>query len=305
MIKSVKVTNFLGESITLEMENPDSSGFFIRGISGLGPPKATINLTDTLTIDGASYNSSKAEEKNLVLDLGFHFGKDDDIELARYNSYKYFPLKKPLELVITTDNRVAKITGYVESNEPNVFSKAESTYISIICPFPYFQDEENDSVLFNGILNGLEFPVSNESTTLPLIVFGDVTLINRGNLYYTGDVDTGVLMTIHIYGGPVTDLTIYNLTKQELMFIDTSKLSIINGHTTLMDGDVVYISTVKGNKYISLVHTGTTFNIMHALDAESSWFQVTKGDNEFLYLATAGQDYVQLLIEYRILYEGA
>ena len=45
MIKAVTVTNHLGESLTMDLMQPEGSGFTVRSISGLGPVKATVNVT--------------------------------------------------------------------------------------------------------------------------------------------------------------------------------------------------------------------------------------------------------------------
>ena len=62
----------------------------------------------------------------------------ESIEDLRQKSYKYFPLKKSVELTIETDNRYVKTTGYVESNEPNIFSSQEGSLIFFIWSFSYF-----------------------------------------------------------------------------------------------------------------------------------------------------------------------
>ena len=132
MIKSVKVTNHLGESITLELRNPEKSGFLIRGIDGLGPGKANINITEIATADGAIFNSSRVNSRNVVLLLTFL--EKPTIEDTRLLSYKYFPIKKRITLEIETNNRISLVVGYVESNTPNIFSNQEGTSISIVCP---------------------------------------------------------------------------------------------------------------------------------------------------------------------------
>lgn len=168
MIKKVTVINYLGESLEMPMDRPQLSGFAICSIGGLGPVKANVNVTELATDDGAVYNSARAETRNITLSLKFMdyigHGSAEDIRLL---SYKYFPLKKPLTLIIETDNRIASITGYVESNEPDIFSADERTNISILCPDPWFYDADGDGnkeTRFNGIENLFEFPVENEPT---------------------------------------------------------------------------------------------------------------------------------------------
>ena len=55
MIKSVTVTNPAGDSLKLEMSRPETSGFYIQNIEGLGPSKANINISESATVDGGYY----------------------------------------------------------------------------------------------------------------------------------------------------------------------------------------------------------------------------------------------------------
>lgn len=136
MIRAITVTNYLGDSIRLELARPELSGFVVRSITGLGPGKANINMTEVATNDGSLFNSSRISSRNIVISLKYLW--KDSIEDVRQLSYKYFPLKKKCSLVIETDNRKVEIEGYVESNDPNIFSSNEESDISIIAHFPSF-----------------------------------------------------------------------------------------------------------------------------------------------------------------------
>lgn len=302
MIQSVKVTNHLGESITLELRNPDTSGFFIRGIDGLGPPKAFINSTDVLSIDGSIFNSARIGSRNIVLDLGFVWSPYETIEDVRLKSYKYFPMKKPLTLEITTDTRVGVVTGYVEDNPPKIFSKQESTVISIICPKAYFESTELVDTLFSGIEGSFEFPFSNESTSTPLISFGEIVINTRQTVVYDADANTGFVINVHFLGA-VNDLVIYDITHGGYMGIDSTKLAAIVG-TDFAAGDDLYISTVKGEKRVWVYRGANIYNVLNALTAGSTWFELTSGDNVFDYTADSGLTNMQFNIQHRLLYEG-
>lgn len=295
MIKSVTVTNYLGESLKIEMSRPETSGFYIERIEGLGPSKASINVYEKATVDGASYSSAHVNARNIVMTLGFLFAHD--AEEVRHKSYKYFPLKKKLKLLIETDKRICETYGYVESNEPDIFSQNEKTQISIICPDPYFYSAgENGiaSTIFSGTEPVFEFPFSNESLTDSLIEFGEVKNTTAQTVYYTGDAEVGVIIYIHALGN-VRDITIYNTGTRETM--------IINGN--ISTGDDIIISTVKGEKSIQLLRDGVYTNILNRLDKRSKWFQLTKGDNIFAYKVLAGgENSLQFRVENKIAYEG-
>lgn len=183
MIRAVTVTNYLGESKRFELAFPEKSGFAVQSISGLGPSKADINTTEISTNDGSLYNSARVNSRNIVMSLKLMF--NPQIEDTRQDSYKYFPIKKKVTLLIETDNRICETYGYVESNEPDIFSSDEMTQISIVCPDPYFYSAGPDgtnTTIFYGVEPLFEFAFSNESLTESLIEFGEIKNETRPDL---------------------------------------------------------------------------------------------------------------------------
>lgn len=303
MIKKVTVTNYRGDSIVLDLARPDLSGFVVGSITGLGPGKATINTTEMSTNDGALYNSARVNSRNIVLTLLYLW--KDSIEDARQLSYKYFPIKKNVTLRFETDNRVAEISGYVESNEPTIFSSNSGSEISIICPYPYFysaDDGGTQTTMFSGLEPMLEFPFSNESLTEPLIEMSRILNRTDNVVYYEGDVEIGIVITIHAIG-KATNITIYNTQTRESMHIDTTKIEQFTG-APLDVGDDIEISTVVGNKYAHLIREGKTINILNCMGKDIDWFRLAKGDNVFVYVAETGTLNLQFKIENRLVYEG-
>lgn len=303
MIKSATITNYLGESITLELRNPWKTGIAVKDITGIGPVKADVNMTKISSGDGSRYNSSRVGTRNIVFTLILL--EFPSVEEARQLTYKYFPVKKPVTIVIETDNRIGKIVGFVESNEPNIFSKQEETQISIICENPYFTNMrggETNIVAFFGTEPAFEFPFSNESLEEPLLEFGIIKLRHEEIVRYDGDVETGFIIRMHAFG-EVRQITIYNTGTRESMKLDTDKLKTITGQG-IIAGDEITISTVKGDKYITLLRDGVTTNILNALGRDTDWFQLSKGDNRFAYTCDHGAEYLEFKIEFKTLYEG-
>lgn len=303
MIKNITVTNYLGESLLLELMFPENSGFVIKEITGLGPSKAVINSTELSTSDGSVFNSSRIESRNIVFNLKIL--ASPTIEAARQKLYKYFPIKKRIKLQFETDTRICDIFGYVETNEVVIFSNQVSTQISVICPDPYFYSAGSYAktiTLFSGVEAAFEFPFSNESLTLPLLVFGEIRLDQERNIYYNGDSETGLTIYIHALG-EATNLTIYNIATSEFMKIDTVRLTTLTGFP-IIAGDDIIISTIKGGKYISLLRGGSYINILNCLDLNSTWFQLTKGDNQFGFVAETGGTTLQFRVENYKVFEG-
>lgn len=183
MIKSVTITNYLGSveehvqrslgitsydynnsTIHVRLNEPDPvHGWLIKKIEGLGPAKANINMTDLATVDGSRYNSARLNTRNVVITLGFD--NCDDAEEARELSYKFLPIKRKVLVSVETNNRNARVEGYVESNEPDIFSEKVQSVISIVCPDPYFYSNEygySPHVLtFTGLNSEFQFPFEN------------------------------------------------------------------------------------------------------------------------------------------------
>lgn len=300
MIKSITVTNHLGESLKIELAFPEKSGFAVRSIEGLGPPKANINTSDLATDDGSSYNSARVNSRNIVFDFAFSFSKN--IEETRQKSYKYFPIKKHIRILVETESRVVETYGYVESNAPIIFHNDTGCNISVLCPDPYLYSTKNNVTVFSGIENLFEFPFSNESLAENVIEFGDIINKTEETVFYSGDADVGIYILLHVVG-IATNVTIYNNQTREIMKIDTDRLEEFTGFG-LIAGDDIIITTTKGNKRITLLREGEYINILNCLDRNTDWFRLVKGDNLFSYTAESGVTNLQFKVENRIAYEG-
>lgn len=303
MIKSVTITNYLGETIKLELTRPATSGFAIEFIDGLGPPKGTINTTEISTSDGGVFASSRLSQRNIVLGLIFIENRAESIERLRHKSYKFFPVKKKLRFQIETDTRTAVIEGYVESNEPDIFTNRAGCTISIICPNPYFSSVDGNIVTeFSGIEYTFEFPFSNESLTRNMIEMGTILNENTKVITYRGDGEVGITIRAVVLG-EVENINFFNLDTRESMHVDTAKIASVTG-AALSEGDEIIITTGKNEKAIKLIRDGESINILNCLDRGSSWFALTKGDNVFAYTCDVGQLSLQVSIEHKVIYEG-
>lgn len=301
MIKSVTVTNHLGDTLKLDLARPELSGFAVESITGLGPGTATINSSEVSTNDGSIFNSARMPSRNIVISLRYLW--KGSIEEVRHLSYKYFPIKKKVTLLIETDDRLAEIEGYVESNDPTIFSKDEGADISIICPYPFFYSGAGkNSTVFSGIEPMFEFPFSNESLTDPLLIMGEIQNKTENVVYYDGDIESGITITIHAIG-EASGITIYNTVTREIMRIDTNKIEAYTG-SGIIAGDDIIICTIQGKKSAVLIRDGVTRNILNCLDRDVDWFKLSKGDNLFAYTAETGAINIQFTIESNLVYEG-
>ena len=166
MIQAIKIVNFMGEELYMELKKPADTGFLITSITGLTIPKAELAKTSYSNFDGSFFGGVRVGERNIVISIVFYQENNEklDIEQLRWKLYRYFQPKKELTLYVINEKGTFKTSGYIESNEINIFSSKESAQISIICPDPYFLSENIESTYSISTVTPLfEFPVSIES----------------------------------------------------------------------------------------------------------------------------------------------
>lgn len=327
MLKYVTITNYLGNSVTYSLEGPsedqpyrttidDPSGLFITEIEGLGPVKATINMTELATADGDIFNSSRLSGRNIVIKARFTYAKT--IEEARLMSYKFFPIGHKLTFTVRTDNRLAMTEGYVESNEPVIFSPETDMQVSVLCESPFFlsvDDNGTKQTNFSNVVPMFEFPfyqLPGEEEPRghyqnlgpdPVTEFGRVINKKESTVYYDGDAETGCVIQLHAIG-EVEMISIYSIKTRDKMVLDTNKLAALNLGDKFIYGDTITINTIKGRKSITLLRDGITYNILNILGKDATWFQLARGDNLFAYTAEYGEQNVQFMVESQIIFEG-
>lgn len=299
MIKQVNVTNPKKETLKLLLADPYATGLLVTNITGLGPPQSDINYTELATGDGGLWSSSRTQPRNIVISLQM---VDKDAEHARHVTYEYFPIKQLVRLEFITDERSLFIDGYVESHDDNIFSKTETTQISILCLFPWFYKIGEEASVFSGVKPLFEFPFSNESLTEPMIEFGYILRDTRATLYYEGDVETGLIITVH-FEDVAEDISIYNVDTQEIMKIDTDRIVEMTGKA-MQPMDDIEICTIPGQKYIRLLRDGEYTNIISALDRDSTWLKLRWGTNMYGFSARVGEGNLLVTFSYRTMYGG-
>lgn len=299
-MNTIKVTNHLGESLTLDLRSPEESGLAVLFVEGLGPVKADISLTERAGIDGSLFNSSRGLYRNIVMNL--RFMQDPDVATNRRKSYRYFPLKQMIRLDVVAGDREVYVYGYVESNEPNIFSNESGCSISILCPESYLYDIDEAIIVFSSVTALFEFPFSNESLVTPLLELSELIVETEKTVLYEGEASIGMLIHIHA-NGAASGIVITHTQTLETLSIDSTKLAALVG-SDITTGDDIYISTVNGNKYAILIRGATEYNILNCLGSNPTWFQLIRGDNVFAYNATSGLANLEFKITHDVAYEG-
>ena len=295
MIQSFTVTNHTGKSMVCDLANPWKEGLAVVSIEGLTPGQATINVADISSIDGGLFNSARLSSRNIVINLVFVDHSTLTIEDLRRKCYFYFPIKKNIKLKFTTgDGKTTKdflIEGYVESNEPTIFSVSEGSSISIICTNPYFYRPIEQEEIFNAQANPeffFEFskdPVLEENTKL---LMGDIVDYELSSITYDGDADTGAVFEITFKNDvnhEIEDqkIRISNSLTNTLNIISLDKIEKfmenVDEYDGIVEGDKIIFSTVKGEKYLTYIHDNIKYNILNAVIPSGEWVYLTNGVN--------------------------
>lgn len=296
----------------MELENPEKSGYFVAGITGLGPPKADVNTTRRAGSDGSIYNSAKVESRNIVITLIYYTdntagtdGQILDIETLRYRTYEFFPIKRKVTLHFATDRRRASITGYVEANEVGFFTNMEGSQISIVCNDPWFVSEDA-SVTNLRLINTeplLTFPVCfDEASAVDrnYVEFSKKKSRISGNIPYNGDLETGLALTVTCKSA-TGDIALSNDTHNETVTISSQIVANLTGNA-ISSGDRIVVTTHTGNKTAKLFRGSTVYNIIAAVGKQSKWLKLYSGINEVSATPTTGR--VEVSIDLDVLYEG-
>ena len=159
---------------------------------------------------------------------------------------------------IEADNRTVWTYGYVEKNEPLIFSDMCKTQVSLICPDPKWYD-------------------SNGDVTTPIIPNANTTI------EYEGEVETGGYLTITIgssveapvhAGVPAFTITCAN-PDGEAQLIDV--FTPIGG---FVEGDVITLTSVLGNKGCIWTDTADAdHNALNLISQNPDWITFKTGLN--------------------------
>ena len=283
-----KIENSKNNILTLTQ---NESEYQVYNIDGLNPPKAQINTSKVAGIDGSKFNSSKLEERNLVL----YIKLNKDVEKNRIYLYSFFNTKEWCKFYYKNSTRDVYIEGYVETVEVTPFTNNEVMQVSIICPGSYFKSLNEIIDDISKALGKFTFPFAiNETEPIEFstIESGKVT-----DVYNDSETETGVIIEIDI-SGTVNSLQIKNTITGETFGLNYSFIKY----------DKVVINTNKGEKSIKLIRNGIESNIFTSIVRGSTFFQLSIGDNYFSYLvngsATDDNELLHIVFKHYILYRG-
>lgn len=264
----------------------DNPYFILTDCDGLTRFNALLSAVSVPGVDGDTVNNAQAMPRTINLYLRVR-------PAAVVEDAKNYILQhvKPMQagtLYFENHGRRVEITGICEAVEMPRFMQGVTMLISLHCEKPFWNDAATVVQAIGYVLDKHYFPPAGLAFPAEGIPFG-VYDFNRTQAFYNaGDVAVGLDIEI-VALSTVTNPTIYNTSNGEYMKIED----------TLNEGDVVQITTHKGNKTI----TKNGANIIDLLSLESTWLQMPTGDCEFMIDSDdSARDNVYFTLKYRQLY---
>ena len=272
MLSKVEVRTSQGDLLSLTLDD-DQASIFVKQIDGLDPVKATLVSSSFASFDGAQYQSSRRDTRNIVLQLDLDPDPTtDDVRSLRQKLYTFFMPKTEVSLrFIMTDASQFDITARIETFTSVFFTQEPTVSISLICFDPDFYNPTPVDV--TGMLT---------TDTVPRSVT------------YLGTVETGISLTLNI-NRTFAGFTLYHKPPND----DIRTLDFV---ASLVAGDVLNISTVSGNKGATLTRSGVVSSILYGISPQANWIELSPGVNTLLVQAEGAA--VPLTIEYFTKYGG-
>lgn len=259
--------NAAGDQLTFGMDSP----FTISEISGLNPPSATINTADVALMDGAKYNSAKANMRTLMIAFAIEY----EAAKNRLEVFKVLKSKQYVKMIYSGDYRQVYTEGYIQSIDITYFDMKQIVTCTILCPEPYFKAAQMMVDELRNIVSGFHFPFS--STAEPQLVFGYFATDVGITVENAGDVECGMIIELYA-SDTITNPKIYDYITQEFIGLNV----------TMQAADLITIDTNAGHKTATLLRNGVETNIFNSVIKDSSWLQLAPNGSTFVYEVGSG-----------------
>lgn len=249
MLNKVEFRNSQGSLLILEFDDV-SDGIVLQDIDGLQPVKVSVVSSKFARLKGEQLHALQFPGRNLVFKLGLEPDYvTATVQDLRDRLYAYFMTGEHVSIKLyRSEGLIVDIEGEVEDCSPSIFSREPAMDISIICLAPDFIN------------------------LTPVTVTGSTVADSTETiLTYPGNASTGLVFTLNV-DRTITQFTFY-LRQPD------GTLRVLDVSAPCIAGDVVTISTVPGSKSITRTRAGVVTSILYGVSAQSTWHQLTKGDN--------------------------
>lgn len=251
--------------------------YFTLRADGLTAATTSISSNVIGGVDGDTVNNIQAQPRGIILDLTIR--PEVDVEEAKREILRVVKLKQDGALLWNYKGRTITISGKVESIEMPRFTENAIMQISFYCSQPFWEDVQ---YIITQISEAVDLHYFTENYTDMLyfpedgIAFGEIDTIRTKAFYNSGDVSTGLEITI-VALDTVTNPIIYDDNGNYFGIGYEAENGHISRPFVMQAGDIVVITTHKGNKTVKF----NGVSVLELVKPQSKWLQLETGDNTF------------------------
>ena len=272
------------------------SPWLLEDCDGIYSVKNTVATSENTMTDGATYQGSITQMRNIVLTLrDLPTANHQENRILLYNLFK--PKAAGTFCYLEDDKMESRsISYYVESVDVDAVNRARRATVSLLCPDPFFVAPRDVTVTMAGWESYFEWPheFPPEGEEFEARVEEKLKTIEN-----TSAADNiGITIVIQA-AGVVKNPSIYHVEEGEQITVGTSGKPL-----ELVAGDEVTITTGTNDKHVYLIHEGMKTEINEYLSEDSEFIQLQHGCNTIGYSAEAGESYMTIEISYRYRYLG-
>lgn len=279
--------NNKGQELTLGSSRP----FYLETIENYANISTNISTSDN--VDGINIENVSIKERLLPVTGAIYAMNKNDLDIKRAYITALFNPKTKGTITYINDNVTRRIQCVVQdiTFQPRI-NYMQKFLIQFLCPNPFWQNEHEEKTEIALWVGDFEFPLEVPIDTG--IEMGHRVSNLICNVYNRGDVECGMKIQFRALA-TVKNPSLFNINTREFIKINQ----------VLNVGDVLEINTNSDNKRIELVRSnGTRENVLHWMDFDSEFLQLSVGDNLFRYNAEAGIDNLEVAIYHNQQYLG-
>ena len=253
---------------TIEMVRGTRLGYYLDDVE-FAKPDVNHNTYSYSNQVGASIASTSVGERDItirgyVLEIGQNTLQDRCDALNDYFSplEDYTLHYKGWKMKFRPDGPIIWAREFKSNN-----MGGRSFMLQATAAFPLFSKTENTAVTFDSEEKLFHFPTSFGSDTP--FAFSVTSEVYGVDVFNDGGADTGIIGQI-TFTGSVTNPRLVNRTLGKYVGVNH----------TFAAGEVLEISTISGDKHITLIDSGgQTVNLMKKRDVGTTWWQLIPGIN--------------------------
>lgn len=268
--------------------------FLLAEAEGLHGIEVDIGESESPYTDGSNIETVKALPRGIELTLILR----GDVEEAINAVTSVVKSKQMVTLKEESSKGEIIVKGVVSIPPYSRMLQTCKITLSIYCGQPYWEDLVQVIADIAESIGLLFFPVEGQYFTFDGRPFGVLDTNMEKTFVNDGDTDVGMVITINTYGSVTNPRISCSSGSQNGWWMQIN--------TTLKDDDEVEISTVRGNKYIT-INGSELYNgepVTNFLEFNGSdWLQLEQGTNTFNITAENGSTNLHYSISYKRRFE--